>query len=318
MAYSCSFNTEIKIFSGSANEDFTKNMCRHLGIEPGKSEVMKFSDGNTFVKIHETLRDKDVYIVQTIGMDPNNEFMELLFWIDAFKRASASTVTAIIPYFSYAKGDKKDEPRVSIRARVCADCIEVTGADRVLTMDLHSPQIQGFFKKPVDHLQSMEILCNRLRAMGLKDIVVVSPDTGFAKTARKFASCLNGSVAIGDKTRKDHTEKAEVLDIIGDVEGKTAVLVDDFTISCGTLIDAARVLKSRGAARIVACVTHSLLREDAVLRLEDSPIEKLLVTDTVDNPFISTSSKIEVVSVAEYFANAVKIIHERKSLSDIF
>jgi ribose-phosphate pyrophosphokinase len=318
MTYNCSFNTEIKIFSGSANEDFTKNMCCHLGIDPGKSEVMKFSDGNTFVKIHETLRDKDVYIVQTIGMDPNNEFMELLFWIDAFKRASASTVTAIIPYFSYAKGDKKDEPRVSIRARVCADCIEVTGADRVLTMDLHSPQIQGFFKKPVDHLQSMEILCSRLRDLGLKDIVVVSPDTGFAKTARKFASCLNGSVAIGDKTRKDHTEKAEVLDIIGDVEGKTAVLVDDFTISCGTLIDAARVLKSRGAARILACVTHSLLREDAVLRLEESPIEKLLVTDTVDNPFISLSPKIEVVSVASYFANAVKIIHERRSLSDIF
>lgn len=318
MFKNCDFNTEIKIFSGSANEEFTKNMCSHLEIVPGKSEVMNFSDGNTFVKIHETLRDKDVYIVQTIGMDPNNEFMELLFWIDAFKRASANTVTAIIPYFSYAKGDKKDEPRVSIRARVCADCIEVTGADRVLTMDLHSPQIQGFFKKPVDHLQSMEILCNRIRDMRLNDIVVVSPDSGFAKTARKFASCLNGSVAIGDKTRKDHTEKAEVLDIIGDVEGKTAVLVDDFTISCGTLIDAARVLKNRGAARIVACVTHSLLKEEAVQRLENSPIEKLLVTDTVDNPYHSASSKIEVVSVATYFANAIKIIHERKSLSELF
>lgn len=310
--------TEITIFAGSASLAFTKDMCAYLGVPLGKSEVIHFSEGNTFVRILEKVRDKDVYLVQTIGMNPNNEFMELLFWIDAFKRASAGSVTAILPYFSYAKGDKKDEPRVSIRARVCADCIEAVGADRIVTMDLHSPQIQGFFTKPFDHLRGLEILCEHIKKRELGDIVVVSPDAGFAKNARKFADYLEGTVAIGDKTRRDHSEQAEILGIIGEVGGKTAVIVDDFTISCGTLTDTARVLKERGASRIIACVSHGLLNERGIKLLEDSPIEKLLVTDTVYNPRIQGHPKVDIVPVAPLFAEAVRIIHQRDSLSELF
>ena len=251
----------IKVFTGSASVNFAEKMCRHLGTEVGQSQTITFSEGNTFVKILEKVRDKDVYIVQTIGLRPNDDFMELLFLIDAFKRASASSVTAIIPYFSYAKGDKKDEPRVSIRARVCADCLEITGVDRIITMDLHSPQIQGFFKKPVDHLYGMSTLCGYIRSKNIENMVVVSPDAGFAKNARNYANLLKAPVAIGDKTRLCHDEKAQILDIIGDVKGKNAIIVDDFTISCGTLIDTARVLKKHGAEKIYACVSHALLGE---------------------------------------------------------
>jgi ribose-phosphate pyrophosphokinase len=287
-------------------------------VDVGKSYAIRFSEGNTFVKVEEKVRDKDVYIVQTIGLHPNDEFMELIFWIDAFKRASASSVTAILPFFSYAKGDKKDEPRVSIRARVCADCLEVTGVDRIITMDLHSPQIQGFFKKPVDHLYGMGILCDHIRSMRIDNLVVVSPDIGFAKNARNYANKLGVSVAIGDKTRAAHDEKAEVLEIIGDVSGKNAVIVDDFTISCGTLIDTARALRENGARRIIACVTHDLLSKNGLKCLEDSPIEELITTDTVDNPIVRDHPKITVVSAARLFAQAVSIIHNRESLSQLF
>ena len=201
----------IKIFAGSTGGAFAKKMCKYLGTDLGKSEVIHFSDGNIFVRIQETVRDHDVYLIQPIGLDPNNELVEILFWIDAFKRASASSITVIIPYFGYAKGDKKDEPRVSIRARVCADCIETAGADRVITMDLHSPQVQGFFRIPMDHLYSLPILCEVVKGMGLSEnLVVISPDAGFAKTARKYADYLGTPVAIGDKTRVAHDEKARV------------------------------------------------------------------------------------------------------------
>ena len=190
-------------------------MCKYLGVNIGDSEVITFSDGNIFIRVNETVRDKDVYLLQPIGLNPNNEFVEILFWMDAFKRASCNSVTAIIPYFGYAKGDKKDEPRVSIRARVCAECIELAGADRVITMDLHSPQVQGFFKGPVDHLYSLPILCEYIKGLDImENLVVVSPDAGFAKTARKFADYLNTPVAIGDKTRLAHDENARVLDVI--------------------------------------------------------------------------------------------------------
>lgn len=308
----------IKIFAGSSSMHFAEKMCSYLGTELGKSQTIKFSEGNTFVKILEKVRDKDVYIVQTIGMSPNDEFMELLFWIDAFKRSSASSVTAIIPYFSYAKGDKKDEPRVSIRARVCADCLEITGVDRIVTMDLHSPQIQGFFKKPVDHLYGFPILCEYIKSKNIENLVVVSPDAGFAKNARKFATILKAPVAIGNKIRTDHDEKAQVLEIIGDVKGKNAVIVDDFTISCGTLADTARALKENGAGKIYACVTHALLRDNGLKKLEESEIEELIITDTVENPQVFGHPKVKVVSVAPLFAEAVKIIHSRESLSLLF
>ncbi|MDR2933027.1 MAG: ribose-phosphate diphosphokinase [Oscillospiraceae bacterium] len=308
----------IKIFAGSASVSFAQKMCDYLDIEMGQAQTIQFSEGNTFVRILERVRDKDVYIVQTIGMRPNDEFMELLFWIDAFRRSSAGSVTAIIPYFSYAKGDKKDEPRVSIRARVCADCLESAGVDRIITMDLHSPQIQGFFKKPVDHLYGMPILCDYILTKRMDNLVVVSPDAGFAKNARKYATKLGASVAIGDKTRSDHSEKAEILEIIGDVRGKNAIIVDDFTISCGTLAETARHLKELGAQRVYACVTHALLRESGLRMLAESCIEELIMTDTVENQAAFDHPKIKVVSAAPLFAKAVDIIHNRDSLSQLF
>ena len=239
----------MRIFAGNSSQTFVEKMCQHLGVEKGQGYAITFSEGNTFVKILEKVRDKDVYIVQSIGLNPNNEFMELLFWIDAFKRSSANSVTAIIPYFGYAKGDKKDEPRVSIRARVCADCLEITGVDRVITMDLHSPQIQGFFKKPVDHLYGMAPLCEYIQSKNLDNLMVASPDAGFAKNVRKYAKYLNAQVAIADKVRSSHDENAEIMEIIGDVQGKNVVIVDDFTISGGTLVNMAHALKDLGAGK---------------------------------------------------------------------
>ena len=310
---------DIKIFAGSTGVTFAKRMCKYLGADIGRSEVIHFSDGNIFIRIQETVRDKDVYLIQPIGLDPNNELVEILFWMDAFKRASANSITAIIPYFGYAKGDKKDEPRVSIRARVCADCIEMTGADRVITMDLHSPQVQGFFRIPTDHLLSLPILCEYVKGLDFSDnLVVVSPDAGFAKTARKFADYLGTPVAIGDKTRTGHDENAQILELIGDVEGKNCMIVDDFTISGGTLVDIAKVLKAKGAKRIIATLAHNMLREKGVKKIEDSPIEMLISTDTVENPFLMASQKMVTVSVAPLFAEAVLRIHEKVTVSPLF
>ena len=312
-------SADIKIFAGSSGVSFGRKMCDYLGVELGASEAIHFSDGNVFVRIKEPVRNKDIFIVMPIALDPNNELVELLFWLDAFKRASANSITAIIPYFGYAKGDKKDEPRVSIRARVCADCIEQAGADRVVTMDLHSPQVQGFFSNPVDHLLSLPVLGDYVKGTDfMKDMVVVSPDAGFAKDARKFADYLGVNVAIGDKTRKKHDEKAEILDLIGDVEGKNCLIVDDFTISGGTLIDIARVLQERGANRIGACLGHVMVREKGVRRIEESPLEFLISTDSVDNPYIINSKKFRTVSVAPLFAKAVASIYNQESLSKLF
>jgi ribose-phosphate pyrophosphokinase len=308
----------IRIFAGSASRVFVQKMCAELGVEGGQSQTITFSEGNTFVKILEKVRDKDVYVVQSIALHPNDEFMELLFWIDAFKRASANSVTAIIPYFSYAKGDKKDEPRVSIRARVCADCLEITGVDRIITMDLHSPQIQGFFKKPVDHLLAMPILCQYVRSMNIPNLVVVSPDAGFTKSARNFAKILGCPVAIADKFRSGHDENAEILDLLGEVRGMNCLMVDDFTLSGGTLIDLARTLKAHGAEKIYGCVSHALLRERGLTALEESPIEALVATDSIENQEVLEHPKIKIVSVASMFAQAVKIVHDKESLASLF
>lgn len=310
----------IKIFAGSGSEKFADRMCAYLGTTRGASTTIKFSEGNIYVRADESIRNKDVYIVQTIGRNPNDEFMELIFWIDAFRRASANSVTAIIPYFGYAKADKKDEPRVSIRARVCADCIEEAGVDRVITMDLHAAQVQGFFKKPVDHLYARPLLCAYARRAGIIDdnIVVVSPDAGFAKRARLFADDLGCNVAIGDKVRTSHDENAKVLEIIGEVKGKNCIVVDDFTNSAGTITDVAHGLADKGANHIYAFLSHAMLDEKGVKRIEDSPIEKLIVTDTVDCPAIAGSGKIKVISAAPLFALAVKTIHDRLPMAHMF
>lgn len=308
----------MKIFAGSSGYLFAKRICRYLGTSLGESETITFSDGNTFVRVKESVRGEDIFLVQPIGLSANSEFVEILFWIDAFKRASANSVTVIIPYFGYAKGDKKDEPRVSIRARVCADAIETTGADRIIMMDLHSPQIQGFFKKPVDHLIALPLLCEYIKSQPIQNYVIVSPDAGFAKQARKFSSYLGVPTVIGDKRRTGHDESPETLELIGDVDGKNAVIVDDFSTSGGTLIGLARLLKQRGALSIYACLSHLLLSPQAVQRIEKSPIEYIIATDSVPNQFATESTKIRIVSAAPIFGEAIRRIHYRESVSSLF
>jgi ribose-phosphate pyrophosphokinase len=307
----------ILLFAGSGSLRLGGEIAKHLGIELGRSETWRFSDGNLFVKVDENVRGHDVYLIQSTVFPSNDNFMELLFWIDAFKRASARTVTVIMPYFSYAKGDKKDEPRVSIRARVCADAIEAAGADRVVAMDLHAPQIQGFFRIPVDNLYAMSVLCDRIEEQGREDLVVVSPDAGFAKQARRYASILGASVAIADKERTEPDKVARVW-VVGDVSGRDAVIVDDFTISAGTLVSCADELMSRGARSVFAAVTHGVFAEGSMERIDSSPIDTLIVTDTVENHPVRLSAKVDVVSVASLFAEAIERIHRRQSISVMF
>ncbi|MBO4305746.1 MAG: ribose-phosphate diphosphokinase [Clostridia bacterium] len=313
--------SDIRIFAGESSRPFAERMCSYLGLSLGKSFSKRFGDGNTYVRFDESARNEDVYIVQAIGRDPNNEFMELLFWVDAFRRSSANSITVIIPYYGYAKADKKDEPRVSIRGRVCADCLETEGIDRVITMDLHAPQVQGFFKVPVDHLYARPLLCAYAQRAGLvtEDAVVVSPDAGFAKNARLFADKLGLSLAICNKVRYGHDEKAKVMEIIGDVKGKRCLVVDDFTTSGGTIVDVAHNLLDKGASSVHAFLSHAIVNEAAVRKIEESPLTELIVTDTVNCPDIAKySTKMKVISAAPLFAEAVKTIHERKPMADMF
>jgi ribose-phosphate pyrophosphokinase len=306
------------VFAGTGSPRLTDAICRELGVRRGNGEVLRFSEGTLFVRVLENVRGRSVYLVQSTVFPTNANFMELLFWTDAFSRASADSVTVVIPYFSYAKGDKKDEPRVSIRARVCADAIEAAGADRVVTLDLHASQIQGFFRIPVDDLYALPYLCAAIERIELRDPVVVSPDAGFAKRARRFAHRLDAPLAIADKVRRGHDESAEVVEIIGEVDGHDAVIVDDFTISAGTLVEAAEQLVARGARSVTAVVTHGVFAEGSMERLDASPIARLIVTDSIETQPVTLSSKVTVVSVAPLFAEAIGRIHRRESISVLF
>lgn len=309
---------ELAIIAGSANQQLSARIAEELGVRLTPSEAHYFSEGNVFVRILENVRGCDCYVVQGTHQPVNDNFMELLFWIDALKRASAQQITAVIPYFSYAKGDKKDEPRVSIRARVCADAIEAAGANRCLMMDLHSPQIQGFFSVPVDHLYARYVLCDHIKSLGIDNLVVCSPDIGFAKGASAYANYLGVPVVIGNKTRRDHTENAEVLELIGEVAGKNVLIVDDFTISGGTLISMANVLHDRGAKDIYAAVSHGVLAKGVAPRIAQSRIKQLFITDTVEPQNDPLPHNITVVSVAGLIAEAIQSIHDRTSVSQLF
>ena len=310
--------SDLLLFAGSASRKLGTAISAYLDLPLGDSETLTFSDGNLFVRVKENVRGRDVFVVQGTAFPANDNFMELLFWIDALKRASAASVTAVIPYFTYAKGDKKDEPRVSIRARVCADAIEAAGADRVVTMDLHAPQLQGFFKIPLDDLNALPVLCETIAGKVPGPLVVVAPDAGFAKNARKWADRLGAPLAIAEKRRVDHSETAEVTELIGSVEGRTALIVDDFTISAGTLVDAARVLKERGATAVYAAVTHGLITAGAVERLASSQIERLFITDSVETQPVALPANVEVVSVAGLFGEAIRRIANKESVSVLF
>lgn len=307
---------ELLVFGGSGSPKLTSAICDLLGVPVGRGEVIRFSDGNLFVKVGQNVRGRHVHIIQSTVFPANDNFMELLFWVDALKRASAESVTVLMPYFSYAKADKKDEPRVSIRARVCAEAIEAAGAVRVVTMDLHAPQIQGFFTLPVDDLYALPVLTEAIGQVD--DLVVVSPDAGFAKQARRYAKRLGAPLAIADKERVDHSEKARVIDLIGDVSGRDALIVDDFTITAGTLTEVAEALVQRGARTVRAAVTHGVFTGKSMQRLDASPISTLYVTDTVENQPVTFSPKVQTVSIAPLFAEAIRRIHQRESISVLF
>ncbi len=294
--------SEILIFGGSGSPELAQRICDHLAVTMGRSEVLRFSEGTLFVRVLENVRGRHVYIVQSTVFPANDHFMELLFWIDALKRASAESVTVVMPYFSYAKGDKKDEPRVSIRARVCADCIEAAGADRVVTIDLHA----------------LKVLCDAVVKHNPENLVVVAPDAGFVKDARRYASYLGASLAIANKERKEHDERAEVLEIIGDVDGSTALIVDDFTISGGTLVETARRLEEKGVRRVLALVTHGVFSSGSMEMIDDSPIERLFVTDSIEDRPTDLSAKIELVSIAPLLGEAIRRIDKKESISVLF
>jgi ribose-phosphate pyrophosphokinase len=306
------------VFAGSGSPQLTSAICRELGVEPARGEVTRFAEGTLFVRALENVRGRATYVVQSTVFPTNDNFMELLFWIDALRRASADSVTVVVPYFSYAKGDKKDEPRVSIRARVCADAIEAAGADRVVTLDLHAPQIQGFFRIPVDDLYAAPYLCAAVQRLGLENVVVVSPDAGFAKRARRYARRLGAPLAIADKMREEGSGAVASVELIGEVGGRDAVIVDDFTISAGTLAETAEQLVERGAASVTAAITHGVFTDGSMERIDASAIQRLFVTDSIESPPVALSAKVEVVSVAALFAEAIRRIHSRESISVLF
>jgi ribose-phosphate pyrophosphokinase len=309
---------DLRLFTGNANPKLAYDVAQELGIELGKGEVGRFSDGEIRIKIDESVRGMDVFIIQPTCHPVNENLMELLLLIDAFKRASARRITAVVPYYGYGRQEKKVRPREPISAKLVADLISVAGADRVLTVDLHADQIQGFFNCPVDQLTAVPILADYFNSMGLSngEVVVVSPDVGGVARARHFAELLGAPLAIIAK-RRPEPNKAEAMEIIGDVEGKTVIMVDDIVDTGGSLLKGAEALLERGAKKIFACCTHPVLSGEAVQRIENGPIEELVVTDTI--PLGEKNShKIKVLSIAPLLAEAIARIHNEKSVSALF
>jgi ribose-phosphate pyrophosphokinase len=312
--------SRLKIFTGNANIELANEVAKYAGIPLGDAEVFKFSNDNIFVKINENVRGADTFILQPTCYPVNDNLMELLIMIDALKRASARNINCVIPSFGYARSDKKDQPRVPITAKLVADLLTTAGASRVIAMDLHSDQIQGFFNIPVDHLYSTPIFVRYLTANhDLSDAVVVSPDTGGTARARALAKRLNCSLAIGDKRRLGNDDKAEVLNIIGDVENKTAILYDDIIDTGGSLAKMSKALMDRGAKKVYAACAHGVLSGNAIKNLEESPIEKLYITNSIPlSPEKKKCKKIIQLSIAEMLAIAIKKIHIEESLSNLF
>ncbi|SFQ29312.1 ribose-phosphate diphosphokinase [Caldicoprobacter faecalis] len=311
--------TGLKIFTGNSNPELAREIARYLGVPMGSAEVGTFSDGEICVNIYETVRGADVFVIQSICHPVNDNLMELLIMIDAFKRASAGRITAVIPYYGYARQDRKAKARDPITAKLVADLITSAGANRVLTMNLHAPQIQGFFNIPLDHLLGMPILAQYFIERGLEgeDVVVVSPDVGSVTRARSFANRLNSSLAIVDK-RRPRANVAEVMNVIGDVKGKRAILIDDLVDTAGTLTQAALALVERGATEVYACCTHGVLSGPGVERVKNSPIRELIITNTIPLPPEKRIDKIKILSVAPLFAEAIDRIYGDISVSPLF
>ncbi|MBW2039805.1 MAG: ribose-phosphate pyrophosphokinase [Deltaproteobacteria bacterium] len=311
-------NSSIKVFSGNSNPGLTENICSYLDVPLGMAQVKTFSDGEIAVEINESVRGLDTFVVQSTCTPVNKNLMELLIMIDALRRASAERINAIIPYYGYARQDRKVAPRQPISAKLMANLITVAGASRVLTMDLHAGQIQGFFDIPVDNLYASPILLDYLRKKFKDDLVLVSPDAGGVERARAFAKRLDDSLAIIDK-RREIANVAQVMHLVGEVKGKISVILDDMVDTAGTLTRAAEALKKHGSVAIYACCTHPVLSGNAIERITNSPIEELIVTDTI--PITQEGSrckKIKVLSVADLFGEAISRIHNNDSVSSLF
>jgi ribose-phosphate pyrophosphokinase len=307
---------EMKIVTGTAHPQLASDICRYLKEPLTDATVTSFPDGESFVKINENIRGRDVFIVQPTCPPTNQNLMELLIMADAARRASAARITAVIPFFGYARQDRKDQPRVPITAKLVANLIVASGVDRVLTMDLHAQQLQGFFDIPVDHLYALPVMMNHLRSLDFGDLVVVSPDVGGVKMASAYAQVLGAGLAIVVKRRKSATE-IEAVTIIGEVEGKNVIIVDDLTETAGTLVGAAGILRDQGAKNIYAGVSHAVLTDLAVERLKGSEIKQLITTDSVP---VRTDSdaNVKVLSVAELLGEGIRRIHDDESVSSLF
>ncbi len=310
---------DLSIFSGTAHPELAKAVCRYLGVPLGKAEVVKFSNENIFPKINQNVREHDVFIVQPMYPNVSDSILELLIMIDALKRASASRITAVVPYFSYARSDKKDQPRVPITARLIADMLQTAGANRMLTIDLHAGQVQGFFNIPVDELTAMQpLLRDYVLGMELIDPVVVAGDLGFAKRARNFADMIGASVALVGKTRLGNNTSSESLGVIGDVRGKSAIIIDDEILTAGSIVGAAEIVKKAGARVVYAACTHALLTGPAIERLNKWPIQELIATDTVDQSSRKQLPNMTVLSVSLLLGEAISRIHTGESIGAMF
>ncbi|MFH0876862.1 MAG: ribose-phosphate pyrophosphokinase [Candidatus Omnitrophota bacterium] len=308
---------KLVIFTGNANPALAEDICKVLGKKIGSMMVGRLSEGEIRVKIEDNARGKDVFIIQPTCPSPNENLMELLIMIDALKRASAGRITAVIPYFGYARQDRKDQPHVPITAKLVANLLTVAGANRILTMDLHAGQIQGFFDIPLDHLFAVNVFVEYIEKLKIEDPVIVSPDVGGIKTARAYAKRLGAPLAIVDK-RRVSPEKAEVMNIMGEVKGRNAILVDDLIATGGSLLEAVSALKKAGVKKIYATVVHGVLSGNAVANIEQSILEQLVISDTIPLPNHKRHPKIKVLSVAPLLADAIKRIHNEESISCLF
>ena len=312
------YEDKFKIFSGSANQDLSKKICGYLNVPVGQAALGTFSDGEIYFQVLENVRGADVFVVQPCSHPVDFHLVELLMMIDAFKRASAWRVTAVIPYYCYARQDRKDKPRVPISAKLVADLLETAGASRALTLDLHAPQIQGYFNVPVDHLYASPVLVEYFQQKNLGEITVVSPDAGGVERARFFAKKMDAPLAIVDKRRVDKNV-AEVMHLIGDVSGKPALVIDDMIDTAGTLVNTAEALLKEGATKVFAACTHAVLSGPAVERISKSRIEEVIVTDSIPlSDAARKVGKIKMLSVAELLARGIRSIHEETSISELF
>ena len=308
----------LKVFSGNAHPALSAEICEHLGVPLGAIRLGRFSDGEVRCQIRENVRGADVFVIQPTCRPVNDNLVELLIMLDAFRRASAERITTVIPYYGYARQDRKDRPRVPITSKLVADLLVSAGTSRVLALDLHAGQIQGFFNIPVDHLYATPVTVDYFRKLKLKDPVVVSPDPGGVERARAFAKRLRAPLAIIDKRRED-ADVVEVMNVIGQVAGKTCLLVDDMIDTGGTLVRGVSALMDKGAARVLACCTHGVFAGDAISRICDSPLEQVITTNSIPlSPESQKCSKIKVLSVAKLLAGAIRSIHEETSVSKFF